>query len=81
MADVLLRVAFGRGHSPGCAHGYTAEARVVCLACFETARLNNGARIEPGDDSGGTHGLEPRESLSPRDREHRRRMLDWLRQA
>ena len=58
------------------------QALVVCFTCFRagrTARVAAAPAGEPDETLPAGAGL--REPLTPRDIAHRRRMLDWLRQA
>jgi len=59
------------------------QAMVVCFTCFRTGRTPPPAAAAPAGepDKMLPAGAGLREPLTPRDIAHRRRMLDWLRQA
>ena len=58
-------------------------APVICFTCFRAGRATPPAAATPADGPDETlpAGAGLREPLTPRDIAHRRRMLDWLRQA
>jgi hypothetical protein len=84
MSDVLVRIEFASNHLAGCHHqlGQQSSRRVVCFGCFVAAREREAAlpgAAAPDRPDGGL--VEARRPLAARDLEHRRRMLNWLRQA
>ena len=84
MADAQVGVEGGGDHSAEC-HDQSAPPApgrgvVVCLACVRQAR-GSVISAQPGTFDAPMSDAESPRTLTPRNLQHRRRMLEWLKRA